>query len=125
MSGIFTINVASKWDDVALAANTNWFSSDLGSSVRPQKRGFQEFYNAPIKHSIELMLATPSLVKLIATKAGANQKIMYLNSGLTLSSNSLYIFDFILHSDITYNIQHETASQNPMCLVTESFNCDV
>jgi len=124
MNGIFTIQKAQKWDNVSVAINTDWFASDIGSEVRPGKRGFQEYYNAPVKHSIQIMVPTESVVKVIGTLGGIT-KTLELNNGLSLGANNIYIFDIIVHVGFTYNLQHLTGTQNPMCLITESFNCDI
>ncbi len=103
--------------EVSKAVNTDWFGSNLGLLTA---------HGGPVKHTIQIRLATTDSVVKIELDEGTDTDIeMLLNSGNVLVAKALYIFDLILLIGQTYNIQHETATQNVFCSIIESRNVDI
>lgn len=105
--------------ETSKAINTNWLSADIahpGSGV------------GPVKHTLYIFLkTTDAVVKLELTDVGNSvaDLEMDLNGGVALTAGALYGFDLILVTGQAYNIQHETATQNVSCWITESVNVDI
>tara|TARA_Y100000310_G_scaffold339157_1_gene430969 strand:+ start:1585 stop:1950 length:366 start_codon:yes stop_codon:yes gene_type:complete len=82
------------------AINTDWFASNISPT------------NAPANHRIYIRLATSSVVNVLMDDGTNTNLKMTLNDGNALGADELYAFDVILPAGYSYNLQHETATQN-------------
>ena len=89
------------------AINTDYFVTNLSP------------LNPPAVHRIQLRLATTSVVK-VELDDGTNTNIEYdLNGGVALDAGEVYTFDIVVPDGYSYNIQHETGTQNVDCQIIE------
>ena len=99
------------------AVSTNWFSTDV-AIVQPRN-------SRPVKHTLLIWVAsTDTVVNFILTTESSTMT-MTLNEGNALNAGSMYIFEVIVPNDATYNLQHNTATQNVTCIITESVSPNV
>jgi len=105
--------VGNKWDAVAVAINTDWFSANLaiGPSASPR----------PMVHTIQILLATTSVVSVLVTD-GATAKSLRLNGGVAVPAAVLYSEDILIFPGQTYNIQHATGTQVVTGSISEKSN---
>ncbi len=83
------------------AVDTDWFSSNLSALTN----------DWPVKHTIQIRMATTSVVNL-QVDHGSSTNILYnLNNGVALTADSPYQFDLLVYPGMTYNIQHKTGTQ--------------
>jgi len=93
--------------ETSKAINTNWFASEITPS------------RAPATHRLMIRLATTAVVKVLMND-GTNSDIEHdLNDGTALDAGEAYLFDLIVPSGYSYNIQHETGTQNINAVVIE------
>jgi len=52
-------------------------------------------------------------------------KVHNFNDGIAIGANNGEQFSVILHSGMSYNIQHKTDTQACAVVITESFNVDL
>ena len=116
--------VAKKWDNVAVAVDTDWFAQDLTSSTNAQRSGVSSNFDAPVKHTFQFSCPTATVINL-QLKYNAITKVVNFNGGEAIGSNDGNQFSVILHSGMSYNIQHKTAAQACTVVITESFNVDL
>jgi len=120
----FVREVAKKWDGVAVAPDSNWFAQDLGPSDNSQRHGIASHFDAPVKHTFEFSCPTATVINL-QLKYNAATKVFTFNSGNAIGGANGHQFSVILHSGMTYNIQHKTGTQACAVVITESFNVDL
>ena len=116
--------VAKKWDAVAVAVDTDWFAQDLTSSTNAQRSGVSSNFDAPVKHTFQFSCPTATVINL-QLKYNSITKVHNFNGGSEIGVNNGTQFSVILHSGMTYNIQHKTATQACAVVITESFNVDL
>ncbi|MCH8313683.1 MAG: hypothetical protein IID17_11935 [Nitrospinae bacterium] len=116
--------VAKKWDNVAVAVDTDWFAQDLTSSTNAQRSGVSSNFDAPVKHTFQFSCPTATVINL-QLKYNAVTKVVNFNGGEAIGSNDGHQFSVILHSGMSYNIQHKTSTQACAVVITESFNVDL
>lgn len=120
----FVREVAKKWDAVAVAADTDWFGSDLMSSTNAQRSGVSAHFDAPVKHTFQFSCPTATVINL-QLKYNAITSVHNFNGGAEIGASNGSQYSVILHSGMTYNIQHKTATQACKVVITESFNVDL
>ncbi|MFQ5435632.1 MAG: hypothetical protein ACE5FD_12210, partial [Anaerolineae bacterium] len=120
----FVMEVAKKWDNVAVAPDTDWFAQDLGPSTNAQRSGIASNFDAPVKHSFEFSCPASTVVNL-QMKYNSITKVFNFNGGDSIGPNDGNQYSVILHSGMTYNIQHKTGTQACSVVITESFNVDL
>lgn len=125
-SEVYVREVAKKWDAVTVTINTDWFASDIVVGTTAQRRsvGVDKAYFAPVKHTFQFSCPTATVINL-QLKFDSITKIFNFNSGLEIGINGGNQFSVMLHRDMTYNIQHKTATQACAVVITESFNVDL
>lgn len=116
--------VAKKWDAVAVAVDTDWFSQDLAPSTNDLRQGVASHFDAPVKHTFQFSCPTATVINL-QLKYNAITKVINFNGGEPVGSNDGNQFSVILHSGMNYNIQHKTGTQACTVVITESFNVDL
>jgi len=116
--------VAKKWDNVSVAVDTDWFAQDLTSSTNAQRSGVAFNFDAPVKHTFQISCPTATVINL-QLKYNSIIKVFNFNGGEPVGSNDSHQFSVILHSGMSYNIQHKTAAQACSVVITESFNVDL
>ncbi len=84
---------------VSKAINTGWLASDVTPT------------NTPSIHRIHILVTTDTVVNL-QVNDGTNTTTMKLNAGAVLSADCLYAFDITMISGYSYNVQHETTTQD-------------
>lgn len=93
--------------ETSKAINTDWFASNITPT------------NAPCVHRITIKMVSDTVVKL-EVDDGTNSNIEWdLNGGNVLTGGSVYTFDIPIPLGWSYNIQHETSTQNFACVVVE------
>ncbi|KKM75732.1 hypothetical protein LCGC14_1387270 [marine sediment metagenome] len=97
--------------EVSKAINTNWF----GSNISPITG-----HGNAVRHTLQVRVATTSVVKLLFDDGTDTDLPFLLNNGSSLIANAVYIFDIILLTGQSYNIQHETDTQNVFVNIVES-----
>jgi len=105
--------IGKKWDAVAVAINTDWFSTALASGPTAFQR--------PTTHTLQILLATTSVVLVIVTD-GVVTKTFKLNAGTAVPAAVLYSEDIVIAPGQTYNIQHATGSQVVTTTIIEKIN---
>ena len=123
---IHTRIVDSVWSSAGtVAVDTDWLAADVGQATDAQRNvaGIAGADGAPVKHNLQIMVPTSTIVNLQLKKDGIT-KVLDLNSGEALVANAGYNFSVILYSGQTYNIQHKTGTQNVAVTISESFNID-
>ncbi|GJL78815.1 MAG: hypothetical protein NPINA01_18040 [Nitrospinaceae bacterium] len=123
-SQAFVMEVAKKWDNVAVAPDVDWFSEDLAPSTDVERRGMTSHFSAPVKHTFEFSCPLETAVNL-QMKYNAITKVFNFNDGEPIGANDGNQYSVILHSGMSYNIQHKTATQACSVIITESFNVDL
>lgn len=93
--------------ETSKAINTDYFAANIS----PTK--------TPATHRIYIRLATTSVVKIEMDDGATTDVELKLNDGVALDANDLYSFDVVLLTGQSYNIQHETGTQNVFCTVVE------
>lgn len=88
-------NQAPIFNGTAPGANTNIFTANL-----TPKKGYRKLI-------IDIQLATASVVNLMVKKS-ATTITSPLNSGVALLAGKPYVFEKLVHSDHSYNLQLET-----------------
>jgi len=116
--------VAKKWDNVAVAVDTDWFAQDLMSSTNAQRSGVSSHFDAPVKHTFQFSCPTATAINL-QLKYNSITSVHNFNGGNAIGINNGQQYSVILHSGMTYNIQHKTATQACKVVITESFNVDL
>lgn len=89
------------------AINTDWFAANI------------EPTNSPAVHRLQIRLASASIVKVVLDDGVTTNLEMDLNAGSALGAGQLYVFDIMLLPGQSYNIQHESTTQNIFCSVVE------
>jgi len=107
--------VKKKWDNVAVAVDTDWFSQDLGMVGR---------FSRPVKHTFQFSCPTATVINL-QLKYNSITSVHNFNGGQAIGISNGAQYSVILHSGMTYNIQHKTATQACKVVITESFNVDL
>ena len=74
--------------------------------------------NSPCTFRIHMTFDTPGIVSIQRTSAGVTVREI-LNQNVALVANCAYIFDILVHSLDTINIQHDAGAQILYCLVIE------
>ena len=120
----FVREVAKKWDAVTVAPDTDWFAQDLTSSTNAQRSGVASNFDIPVKHTFEFSCPTATVINL-QLKFNSIIKVFTFNQGNAIGANNGNQFSVILHSGMSYNIQHKTATQACAVVITESFNVDL
>lgn len=120
----FVREVAIKWDAVAVAVDTDWFGTDLTPSTNAQRSGVSSHFDAPVKHTFQFSCPTATVVNL-QLKYNAITSVHKFNGGAEIGASNGSQFSVILHSGMTYNIQHKTGTQACKVVITESFNVDL
>jgi len=83
------------------AVSTDWFAANIKALN----------IDWPVRHTIEIRMATTSVVNLLVDH-GTSSNIKYiLNDGASLTAGRLYVFDFLVYPGMSYNIQHDTTTQ--------------
>jgi hypothetical protein len=116
--------VAKKWDNVAVAVDTDWFAQDLISSTNAQRSGVSSHFDAPVKHTFQFSCPTATVINL-QLKYNSITEVHNFNGGQEIGINNGQQYSVILHSGMTYNIQHKTTTQACKVVITESFNVDL
>ncbi len=122
-----TLEIAKKWDAVATAANADWFASDLDKSTSAERKAGGVFLHTefPVKHTLQIECPSSTVVKVVQT-FNAVQKTVYLNRGKKIRAGEKIIDHLVVHTGMTYNIQHEhSTTLNCSAIVTESYNVDI
>ena len=100
----------SRWEASAtVAVNTDWFTSNIA----PEKQ------NKPSKFTVQILMATTSVVEFDITD-GTTNKTGKINNGGSLIAAVWYHFDVELPAGYTFNIQHKTTTQNMACHIFET-----
>ncbi len=120
----FVREVAKKWDAVAVAPDTDWFAQDLMSSTNAQRSGVVSNFDAPVKHTFQFSCPTATVINL-QLKYNSITEVHNFSGGQEIGVNNGNQYSVILHSGMTYNIQHKTATQACKVVITESFNVDL
>jgi len=118
------LEVTKKWDNVAVAPDTDWFAQDLSPSTTAQRRGIASVFDAPVKHNFQFSCPTSTVINL-QLKYNSITKVFNFNDGKTIGANTGNQYSIILHEGMTYNIQHKTGTQACSVIITESFNVDL
>lgn len=92
---------------VSKAINTDWFAADISPT------------NSPAIMRIMIRLATTSVVSIYLDDGATTDLQLDLNGGVALTANSVYIFDILVLSGQSFNIQHATGTQNTFCSIAE------
>ncbi len=116
--------VGKKWDNVAVAVDTDWFGQDLAPSTNDQRQGMASNFDAPVKHTFQFACPTATVINL-QLKYNSITKVINFNGGEPVGSGDGNQFSVILHDGMAYNIQHKTATQACSVVITESFNVDL
>ena len=116
--------VAKKWDSVAVAADTDWFAQDLTPSTNDQRLGVASHFDTPVKHTFQFSCPTATVINL-QLKYNSVTKVINFNGGEPIGAGDGHQFSVILHSGMSYNLQHKTATQACAVIITESFNVDL
>ncbi len=116
--------VSKKWDNVAVAVDTDWFAQDLMSSTNAQRSGVSSHFDAPVKHTFQFSCPTATVINL-QLKYNSITEVHNFNGGAEIGINNGQQYSVILHTGMTYNIQHKTATQACKVVITESFNVDL
>lgn len=93
--------------ETSKAVDTDWFASNI------------EPTNTPAVHRITIRMATASVVNLLMDDGTNTDIVMNLNDGVALDANDLYAFDVVIPAGYSYNIQHDTGTQNINAWVAE------
>jgi hypothetical protein len=120
----FVREVAKKWDAVSVAPDTDWFVQDLTPSINAQRHGVSSHFDAPVKHTFQFSCPTATVINL-QLKYNAITSVHNFNGGAEIGATNGSQFSVILHSGMTYNIQHKTVTQACKVIITESFNVDL
>ena len=91
--------------------DTDWFASNISPITG---------HGNAVRHSLMIRVATSSVVKLLFDDGSDTNLTFLLNAGAALTANAPYNFDIILLTGQSYNIQHETATQNVFVNIVES-----
>lgn len=129
---IFTLEVDKKWDAVSIAVDTNWFASNIKPSSSSQRinahtvsrRGISSPVGNPVKHTFQFSCPTATVINLQIKFAGLTKTFTF-NDGVAIGVNIGKNFSVVLHTGMSYNIQHKTDTQNCAVVITESFNVDL
>ena len=119
MSTVYTygVKVAKRWENnIPVNAGVDWFSSDI--------EVIDTTTNFPVKHTIQMMIPDSSKVSLYVT-TDSIEKIYTTNAGVALTAGAGYQFYLILWPGDSYNIRHESGSQDVSCKIFETDNLDI
>lgn len=116
--------VAEKWDAVAIAVDTNWFTDDIVPFIPARKDFALEDGATVVKHTLEIVVPADTVVN-IQKKFNIITKTVTLNGGDVLLADVGYQFDLMLQKGMTYNIQHKAGNQIVAVIITESYNTDI
>lgn len=112
MSNFVSAKVASRWEASAtVAPDTDWFASDIVASVDADKDIRGDHRKVPVIHHLQIMVPEATVVKIHKTSGGV-LKIGAINEGNVLKADVFYQFPVYLDDDDSYNIQHDTGTQN-------------
>lgn len=94
--------------------NTDIFSANLS----PLKKGQGRF---PVKHTIQIILSSSRIIKVMQDEAASTNVRGDLNSGAAIPANATHHFDVYLYGDdSSYNLQLHNGSATVDCQVVES-----
>lgn len=93
--------------ETSKAVDTDYFAANITPT------------NAPANHRIYIRLATTSVVNILMDDGTNTDIVMNLNDGTALDANDLYAFDVVIPEGYSYNIQHDTATQNVNAWIVE------
>lgn len=91
--------------------NTDWFASNISPT------------NAPANHRILILIpdgGTDTVVNILMDDGTNTNEVIAVNANVALTAGAGYIFDLLVLAGYSYNIQHETATQNVTCVIVES-----
>ena len=120
----FVREVAKKWDNVAVAPDTDWFTQDLMPSTSAERAGVSAHFDAPVQHNFQFSCPEVTVINL-QIKYNSITNVFTFNSGNAINAFDGHQFSVILHSGMSYNIQHKTGTQACAVVITESFNVDL
>jgi len=123
-SEAFVLEVAKKWDGVAIPIDTDWFALDLGPSTNSQRKAISINFDRPVKHTFQFSCPSATVVNL-QLKFNAITKVHIFNSNVAIGANEIFHFSVTLHKDMTYNVQHKTGTQNCAVVIIESPHVDL
>lgn len=89
------------------AINTDYFAANISPT------------NPPCVHTLQILMATTTIVKLEWDDGATTDLEHDLNSGGNLNAGNIYSFSFLVPDGCSYNIQHETGTQNVTCYIIE------
>ena len=93
--------------EVSKAINTDWFATNISLT------------NSPATHRLMIRVATTTVVKLEIDDGATTDIELDLNDGTALDAGEVYSFDILLLDGQSYNIQHETTTQNVFVNIAE------
>ena len=105
--------IQTRWSTAAtVAASADWLSADVSVAGA-----------FPVKHNFQMMVPTSTIVKAIITRGGVAKNLEF-NAGVALTADAGYNFSVIMWPGTTYNITHDTGTQNVALMINESDNID-
>ena len=108
---MFAENKDARWEaSTTVAVDTNWFTSNITTA----NTGF------PSKFTLQIMVPTSTVVEVDMTDGTTAKAAISINGGTALTASTWYIFDIIVPGGYSFNVQHKTTTQNPVCIVSET-----
>jgi hypothetical protein len=107
VTGVTGASLKGKIINTSIAANTNFFGSNLAPSA------------SPVIFRINVTMNTAGVLTVRRTD-GATTVSEQLNGGSNLIANASYIFDTIVATGQTINLQYSTSATIVSCIVVET-----
>jgi hypothetical protein len=99
------------------AIDTNWFDTDI--SV-----GGPNYNNYVFKHSLQIRVSNDTVLNLQYVYGGVTETYD-LNSGVAQPGGAVHVYDILLPSGASYNIQHKTDTQDVTCIIAETNTANI
>lgn len=93
--------------DGDILPGTPWLKTDL--------KGEKDM---SVRHNIGFVLGGTSRVEMIITGNGVT-KVVQLHDGTTVGADDLFAQQFIIPPGFSYNLTHDTGTQNPACIISK------
>ncbi len=100
--------------EVNKANDTDYFAANITNST-----------GGPRKYTIQILQETGSVTNLLVDNSTNTDNVWNLNNATALTANCVYVFDVVMDTGNSFNVQHDTNTCDVYCSVTVSKNVDI